>query len=414
MKPETKKIAKSHDDVLEVIADALDIPPSKYDEAIKRYESIGAWLSRDRSSIAKHDPEISPQGSFLLGTVTRPITDAEEYDVDLVCVMNCTKQEFTQKTLKEAVGREIASYAEGHGMENPPEERRRCWTLHYADGAQFHVDIVPALPDAQWYQIMLKEHGHGVLADDTNLTGRAIAITDSTLPQYSAFTDDWPLSNPMGYAAWFRSRMTIQLTERKHAFIKHQMITASVDDIPDYKIKTPLQRAIQLLKRHRDCMFAEEDEHKPISIIITTLAAQAYNEESSISTALQSILMGMEKHIEYRGDEAWVPNPVNPAENFADKWAEVPKKRECFYTWLEKAREDFALYLRARSFDTVPDALKDNLGTGLVERTLSVVLSTLAFPDIVKSEPSHNEIERAEAEINQLKWTGTHSKPWSK
>ena len=301
MKANTKKTAKSHDDVLEEIAVALDIPPSKYEESKNRYESIGAWLDRNESSIAKHDPEISPQGSFLLGTVIRPLTDVEEYDVDLVCILAGTKHDFTQKTLKESVGREVALYAKAHAMDNPPEEGQRCWTLNYAGGAQFHMDILPALPDVQRYQVMLKQHGYGKLASDTTLTGRAIAITDRTLPQYAIVTDDWPQSNPMGYAAWFRSRMTIQLTKRKEAFAKHQMIIASVDDIPDYKVKTSLQRAIQLLKRHRDCMFAEDFEHKPISIIITTLAAHAYKEEPTISAAMRSILTGMEEHIEFRG-----------------------------------------------------------------------------------------------------------------
>ena len=96
-------------------------------------------------------------------------------------------------------------------------------------------------------------------------------------------------------------------------------------------------------------MFAEDVEHKPISIIITTLAAHAYNEEPTISAALRSILAGMEEHIECRGDEAWVPNPVNPAENFADKWDEEPKKQESFYIWLEQARGDFALVSQGQS-----------------------------------------------------------------
>ena len=412
MKSDTKKIAKTHDDVLEGIAVALDIPPSKYEEAIKHYESIGAWLDRDNSSIAKYDPEISPQGSFLLGTVTRPLTDTEEYDVDLVCLIGGTKQDFTQKTLKEAVGKEVTSYAKAHGLENPPEEQRRCWTLHYADGAQFHMDIVPALPDAQRYQVMLNEHGHSDLAGNSTLTGQAIAITDKTLPQYTVLTDDWPQSNPMGYAAWFRSRMTIQLTERKMAFV-NQMITASVDDIPDYKVKTPLQRTIQLLKRHRDCMFPEDDEHKPISIIITTLAAHAYNEESTISAALRSILAGMEKYIEYRGGKAWISNPVNPAENFADKWAEESKKQESFYTWLKQVREDFALYLRNSPYETVPAVLKENLGATLVDRTLKAILPVLAAPNIIKGESHDNEMQRVEAEISQLQRTGTQSKPWA-
>ncbi len=303
-------------------------------------------------------------------------------------------------------------------MANPPEEGRRCWTLHYADGAQFHMDILPALPDVQRYQIMLKELGHGGLANDPALTGQAIAITDKTLPQYTRVTEDWPQSNPMGYAAWFRSRMTVQLTERKKAFVKREKITASVDEIPDYKVKTPLQRALQLLKRHRDCMFAENGDHKPISIIITTLAAHAYNEEPTISEALHSILMGMDRYIESRGDEAWVANPVNPAENFADKWAEEPEKRENFYKWLEQARQDFALYLRASQFDVMPEILKEHLGTDLVDRTFNAVIPAaavgLAAPAIVKGAAGSDDVARAEAAINQLQQTGTQSKPWAR
>ena len=43
------KIAKSHDDVLEEMADALDIPTSKFEEAKSRYESIGDWLGGEVS-----------------------------------------------------------------------------------------------------------------------------------------------------------------------------------------------------------------------------------------------------------------------------------------------------------------------------------------------------------------------------
>lgn len=412
------KIAQTHDDVLEEIADALDIPPSKFEEAKRRYEAIGDWLDRDESSLAAYDPAISPQGSFLLGTVTRPLTETEEYDVDLVCLLKASKTDFTQKSLKEAVGREVALYARAQNMKNLPEEGRRCWTLHYADGAQFHMDILPALPDAERYQIVLKEHGYGALADAPALTGQAIAITDRTLPQYALVTEDWPQSNPTGYAAWFRGRMAIRLTERKMAFAKRERIRASVDEIPDYKVKTPLQRAIQLLKRHRDCMFADDSEHKPISIIITTLGAQAYNEEATISEALQSILTGMAAYIEYRGGVAWVANPVNPAENFADKWAEEPVKRESFERWLEQARRDFALYLRASRFDAVPDELKEHLGAGLVERTLAAVTPSAAAvraePATVKDAETDDSDGRAAAAISDIRRSGSQSKPWAK
>ena len=412
-----KRVAKSHDDILEAMADALDIPPSKFEEATSRYEAIGTWLDRPESTLADYDPAISPQGSFLLGTVTRPLTDAEEYDVDLVCRLEASKADFTQKTLKEAVGHEVALYAKAHSMAEA-EERRRCWTLNYAEGAQFHMDILPALPDAQRFQAKLLEHGYRALAHDSALSGHAIAITDNTLPHYDQPTEDWPQSNPTGYAAWFRSRMLVRLTEAKRALAQRERITASVDEIPDYKVKTPLQRAIQLLKRHRDCMFADDGEHKPISIIITTLSAHAYNEEPTISAALQSILTGMDRYIEDRGGIAWVANPVNPAENFADKWAEEPKKRENFYHWLDQARQDFALYLRASTFDKVPELLREHLGPKLVDHTVAAMLPAaaagLAMPAIAGDGSSAGDLGRAERAVDQINRAGPQSKPWAK
>jgi hypothetical protein len=410
-----ERLAKSHDDILEAIADALDIPPSKFEEAKSRYEAIGNWLDRPESSIAQFEPTISPQGSFLLGTVTRPFNDNEEYDVDLVCRLLATKADFTQKSLKEAVGREVALYARAHGMVGP-EEHRRCWRLNYAAGAQFHMDVLPALPDAQRYQARLILEGYSTLAKDDTLSGQAIAITDNSLPQYDRPTEDWPQSNPTGYAAWFRSRMRVRLTEAKRALAKRERITASVDEIPDYKVKTPLQRAIQLLKRHRDCMFTDDAEYKPISIIITTLAAHAYNEELTISAALQSILTGMDRFIEDRGGVAWVANPVNPAENFADKWAEEPKKRENFYRWLDQALQDFALYLRASTFDKMPELLREHLGTKLVDSTMAAALpvSSLAGPAIASRPSNADDVTRAERAVELINQAGPQSKPWAK
>ena len=47
---------------------------------------------------------------------------------------------------------------------------------------------------------------------------------------------------------------------------------AAVEDVPTYELKTPLQRAVQLLTRHRDVMFADNPDVAPISMILTNLA----------------------------------------------------------------------------------------------------------------------------------------------
>lgn len=71
---------------------------------------------------------------------------------------------------------------------------------------------------------------------------------------------------------------------------------AQVDQVTIFKRKTPMQRCIQLLKQHRNQMFGDYDS-KPISIIITTLAARAYNGELDVEVALINILNKMENFI---------------------------------------------------------------------------------------------------------------------
>jgi len=88
------------------------------------------------------------------------------------------------------------------------------------------------------------------------------------------------------------------------------------------------------------------DEDKPISVIITTLAALAYHKETNVIEALLNITQRMHLFIKERISPLtyqpikWVANPVNDAENFANKWAETPKKQENFYKWLAQVQKD--------------------------------------------------------------------------
>ena len=62
--------------------------------------------------------------------------------------------------------------------------------------------------------------------------------------------------------------------------------------MPDELVRTPLQRTIQILKRHRDIRFSTKEERKikPISMIITTLAAQIYAGEQTVEQVLRKIV----------------------------------------------------------------------------------------------------------------------------
>lgn len=353
--------------LLKAIAEALDISESHYERAVKRYKSIGTWLERDESIVAHYNPDTYPQGSFALGTVTRPLSDAEEYDIDLVSELSLQKSEVSQKILKRLVGNEIKSYARANNMNSRPEESRRCWTLHYADGAQFHADILPAIPDAESFKQLIESHRYELPIGSNS----AIAITDNTLPNYAQIDPNWPCSNPKGYAEWFRSRMQTRFDEIRQSLIQRQ-----VDDVPDYKVKTPLQRSIQILKRHRDIWFDENQsaydaEAKPISIIITTLAAHAYNNEADLQQALLKIVVEMPRHIEYHSNGvALIRNPVNPLENFADKWQEYPIRKVCFEDWLKQAYSDLTQALGKSDIQSVGKSLQPCLGERAINEGL--------------------------------------------
>ena len=347
--------------LLEAISDALDIPPSYHKKAIKRYKSIGDWLKREESGVVSYNPEIYPQGSFALGTVTKPLSDNEEYDIDLVSELNLQKNSVSQAYLKDLIGEEIKSYARANDMNSPVEEGRRCWTLHYADDIQFHMDTLPAIPDSEQFKQLLEVRGY----PSFNWSDLAIAITDRTHPNYRQIHPDWPCSNPRGYAEWFRSRMQTQFDA-----IRKSLMEGQVEEVPEYKIKTPLQRAVQILKRHRDIMFTKDPDNKPISIIITTLAGRSYKNEPDLLDALQNLVKEMPNHIYKNNGVVWIPNPVNPLENFADKWQEYPERKRNFYRWLQQVQQDIDEMLEQHDIRIIDESLKQRLGDQVVKKAM--------------------------------------------
>jgi hypothetical protein len=76
-----------------------------------------------------------------------------------------------------------------------------------------------------------------------------------------------------------------------------QRLYASIETVPPYEWKTPLQRSVQLLKRHRDVMFRDNPSVGPISMIITNLAAHAYAGEPDILSALTNIVDKMPQFV---------------------------------------------------------------------------------------------------------------------
>lgn len=382
----TNKI-KNHTQLLEAFLKTIDISHSNYEKAEGRYISMGQWLEGNNSGIGQYRPDIYPQGSFALGTVVRPISGKDDYDLDLVCELSISKNPINQHDLKKIVGNAVKGYALNNNMK-PPKEKNRCWQLVYADGANFHMDILPAIP-AQPQD------------------GTKINIPDRDL-------QEWSDSNPRGYQNWFQERMNcMDATNIEKNRLVESGIYAKVDDIPDYEVKTPLQQAIQILKRHRDIMFEKRPNEKPISIIITTLAAQAYSGESNIVDALLSVLYGMRENIEYKNGVAVVANPTNTKENFAEKWASEPEKEKAFNAWLVRATQDITGYLREADYNNIPKRFA--LSLNINESFLSAVAGSVIF-SIIESKAAGITSDVDKDRANQMSQESDNvvlqTKPW--
>lgn len=348
--------------VLQLILTEIEIPRSYYEKAVARHRSLGEWLCRPESAVAAFAPVVVPQGSFRYGTVVRPVVETQKYDLDNVTTLQMAKTRMSQKDLKNLYGAEIRAYAIAHKMTDPIEERNRCWRLFYADAFSFHLDSLPCVPEDQ--RVMEAIIAAGV---PVHLARLAVAITDKRHPNYECITAALFSSNPRGFADWFEECARSWALPHLRDLVKGNLY-AAVEDVPAYEFKTPLQQGIQILKRHRDVMFRSSPKFAPISMIITNLAALAYKGEPDLFAALTNILEKMPQFV--RTDRPRVPNPANPAEDYADKWSLDPSLERSFWRWHTQVRADLRKLRDSVGGETLGDLIARTFGVVLNEEQL--------------------------------------------
>ncbi len=318
--------------------ESLDIPEELFRAAATEYADVGSWLAEHAD--AGEGWEVYPQGSFLLGTVVQPL-GRDEYDVDLVCRRSLDKSQVSQEELKEGVRKALSAYLEARrgdsGAPDSCEAGRRCFTLVYEKA--FHLDVLPAIPDS-------------------NGSPTGILLTDRDLRA-------WQFSDPKAYAEWFKAQMAAEFIAKRAMLAEAARVEP--EQIPDSRVKTTLQRTVQALKHHRNLYFADNLEDRPASILLTTLAALAYAGQQDLFDALLGAADGMPNFIEREGNSWSVPNPVQPQENFADKWSDHPERAKHFYAWLGQLEVDLRAAGETRDLGRVASRLAEGFGEGPIK-----------------------------------------------
>jgi hypothetical protein len=244
------------------------------------------------------------------------------------------------------------------------EPKNRCIRIKYAD--QYHIDITPCVPNAA------AEH--------------AIHVPDRELKC-------WKPSNPQLYAklleevASAQPEFAPQLISLANSMSARNQ--AAVDPLPPDAgfRKALLKRIIQLLKRHRDIHFENQDV-TVISIIITTLAARAYARMvhsrvyDSILDFVMTVVADMPNHIvrNYVGRTIIydVPNPAIVGENFADKWNNNPKLPAAFDSWHARLMRDLQQFENHAIANRGNHVLTENAGAIYGRQTAVMAANTIS------------------------------------
>jgi len=128
------------EDIKKVIK-SLDITPSMFKNAEEKYKNIAKFLNEHGLNV-----DISLQGSFAIGTATKPYSEGKdkEYDIDVICLFKDT--ESVPKTIRDNL---VSTLSNSEVYSEKLTEWPKCFTLEYAKFGDydFSIDLVPTVDD---------------------------------------------------------------------------------------------------------------------------------------------------------------------------------------------------------------------------------------------------------------------------
>lgn len=334
--------------LLDRICQALELTAAQLEAARTSYEAVAEWLSESDNPLLKWI-DIYAHGSTGLGTTVKPI-GREDFDVDLICKVLRFTADRPPAELKRIVGDRLKENARYAAM---LEEKKRCWRLNYA--REYHLDISPTIINA-------------------NCGNGGELVPDKKLREFKP-------TNPKGYKALFERRAALMPTLRTQKVLAAED-RAAVEPFPVYgAAKGILRRTVQILKRHRDVHFLEVvEEIAPISIIITTLAAQSYEYcvKSFVFDSELDVLIATVRLMPHFIDKPVVngrriyvvANETTVGENFAERWNTEPARVAAFYEWHAKALADFEALPDLQGIDIIGKSLESSLGSSVVRKVM--------------------------------------------
>ena len=336
-----------------------------FEEILKQYSISTELLHRAEAVYAEivtylngelEDQEIAfsfyPQGSLAQKTTVKN-SSSNRFDLDLIARRDIDSRYLEPLQLLELVEKTLKRHpVYGEKLEC----KNRCVMLPLP-GEEFTVDITPGIPT------------NNIFANETTVPLIVGDRKEGSKP-----------SNPKGFTHWLAKRAELQpafTMAFNRQMLSDSASAESSEPIPDQdkSLEDVLRRTIQLLKLHRNAYYRKQENFEsrrfqPISILISTLAAHAYeknhsNPALSRMELLLEVIDSMPLFIEKENGKYAVNNPTVEGENFADKWNEEKTgrlRRQAFINWHRQVCGDIRTLLTSQDKQSIREALKKAFG----------------------------------------------------
>lgn len=241
----------------------VNLNQSRYNRLNKGIEVVENFL-KNHEDFKDIFASITPQGSAKHETLIKPVRDNDEFDVDILFLLERQRGWKAKKyldTLHDA-------FANTKLYENKVDRagKRRCVTLDYE--SEFHIDIVPCILDKHGkYKIMNKS------------------------------TNKFELTDGEGYAKWFEEKNKITGNNLREVI-----------------------KIAKYLRNYKKTFSAK-------SILLTTLLGMQVDTYDSqkrdytdIPTSLKTLFNRLDEYLQANEKMPVISNPVLPNENFTRHW----------------------------------------------------------------------------------------------
>ncbi|WP_060849462.1 nucleotidyltransferase domain-containing protein [Methylobacterium aquaticum] len=354
---ETDPLEDPLDALLVDVAVRVQLPPGLHAKACGRGESVCNHIDRKGSPLEGRVLRFYPQGSMRIdATISTRGTD-EEYDLDYVAELD-EHHLAPPDAVLDLVHQALRDYPTRRAV----VRQTRCVTVFFADG--MHVDVTPSA---------LLPHGAERESHIFHANPEKPANEHSHVPM-----------NAYGFGDWYNDRTPV---ERRFADAVNRRIyeaagteiraDAQFDEVPDQVpliVKSVTTVALQLIKRHRNVVYAGETGRIPPSVMLSCIAGEVSSPGLPLSDMVIRLARAIARKLmaaSARREKVSVVNPIFPNDQFTDRWPENRRQQDDYAAKLTELADGLEYIKRhGSSLEDTQDWLRDRFGSHVVASSI--------------------------------------------